>query len=53
MAPARFWRRSPAQLLDESHRVAGDVPRELDGVDSFQYDVVGFHRICPSERRRS
>ena len=38
------------QLLDETRRVLGDFPRELDRLDAFQDDVVSLHRIARGER---
>lgn len=40
----------PAQFLDEGRGVAGDVSRELDGVDALQDDVVRLHRVGAGER---
>ncbi len=41
----------PAQLLDQLPGSAGDVSREVDGIDALKNDVVGLHRIGPGERR--
>lgn len=40
-----------AQFLDESTGIAGDVPGELNGVDTLQDDVVGTHWIGSGEGR--
>jgi hypothetical protein len=40
----------PAQFLDQCHRVPRDVPREVDGVDSLQDDVVRLHGVGSRER---
>ena len=41
----------PAELLDELPCAAGDVPREVDGVDSLEDDVVSLHGVGAGEGR--
>lgn len=42
-----------AQFLYQGAGVARDIPREFDGIDAFQNDVVCAHRIGSGERRRA
>lgn len=46
-------RDEPAEFLDEGGSVAGDVARELDGVDALEDDVVGLHGIGSGEGGRA
>ena len=41
----------PAQLFDQTLGVFGDFPREVNCVDTFEYQVVGLHRVGAGERR--
>ncbi len=38
-------------FLKKTSLPAGDVPGEVDGVDSLQDDVVGLHGVSAGERR--
>ena len=40
----------PAELLDQLPGAAGDVPGEVDGIDTLQDDVVGLHGVGAGER---
>lgn len=43
----------PAELFDEGGGVAGDVAREVDGVNALEDDVVRLHGIQAGEGGRS
>lgn len=51
LVPQSFRWIISAQFLDESTGIAGDVPGELNGVDTLKDDVVGTHWIGSGEGR--